>query len=378
MADLSSHPRRVPRARISLAALRHNLAVIRRAAPDSRVMAVVKANAYGHGSVMATRALADADSFAVARLDEALELRRAGVAHPIVLLEGVLDAQQLQQGAQAELELVVHNADQIALLEQAAPTQALLLWLKLNTGMNRLGFEPADAVAAWRRLSALPRAPRELRLMTHLACADEPGAKLTIHQLAQFRDITASLRAVTMRDPVTSIGSSAGIFSSRDRHGDWVRPGIALYGASPFSMRSADDLGLRAVMNFESVVIAVHDLTAGASVGYGATWRATGATRIAIVAAGYADGVPRHLSNGAPILVNGRRAALVGRVSMDMFAADVTGIADVRAGSTVTLWGAGLPADDVARAAGTIAYELFSRIGRRVALEPETDSARQP
>lgn len=356
---------RIPRARIDLSALRHNLGVIRRAAPGTRVMAVIKANAYGHGMVAAAMALGDADAFAVARLEEAIELRAAGVGHPLVLLEGAFNAAQLTQAAQLGLELVVHDGSQLDMLETTAIAHRFIIWVKLDTGMNRLGFRIAELAGVWQRLRALAAPPLEMRLMTHLARADEPDAALTAQQLQRFRAAHSTLAGTV----VTSVANSPGIFGGAARQGEWVRPGIALYGVSPFADRSASALGLRPVMSFESAVIALHDVARGETVGYGGAWRAARDSRVAIIAAGYADGVPRQLPNGTPLLVGAQRAPLAGRVSMDMTAVDVTDLPQVRVGTNAVLWGPDLPAEDVAAAAGTIAYELLSRLGRRVQRE---------
>ena len=371
----SSSP--ILRARIDTPALRHNLGVIKRTAPTARVMAVIKANAYGHGLVPVAMALSQADAFAVARIEEAAELRAAGVGHPVTLLEGVLSAAQLQQAQALQLQLVIHDASQIEMLEAAATSRPMSCWIKVNTGMNRLGFRVEQLPEVWRRLTALRPAMLTLNLMTHLACADDAAAPLTAQQLQQFalaREIVGQANGDAARKAghagfETSIGNSAGLFADRNCHGDWVRPGISLYGISPFAHRSGAALDLRPVMSLETRVIALHDVPAGEGVGYGSNWRAARNSRIAVLAAGYADGVPRQLPNGAPVLVAGQRAALAGRVSMDMMTVDVTGMGDVRVGSPALLWGEGLPAEDIAAAAGTIAYELLSRLGRRVALE---------
>ena len=356
---------RILRARVDTQALRHNLGVIRQTAPQARVMAVIKANAYGHGLVQSAIALSAADAFAVARVEEAVELRAAGIGHPIVLLEGLLSAAQQTLAATLRLDLVVHDRTQIAMLEAAPPTQPLTAWIKVNTGMNRLGFAVAELPEVWRRLQALRPALASVNLMTHLAAADEPAASLTATQLQRFEQARAALPAVHL----TSIGNSAGIFCGAASQGDWIRPGIALYGISPFAQRSAAELGLRPAMRLETGVIALHDVPAGEAVGYGATWCAPRPSRIAVLAAGYADGLPRHLPAGTLVLVDGQPAPMVGRVSMDMTMVDVTDLRDARVGSVVLLWGPGLPAEQMAASAGTIAYELVTRLGRRVPLE---------
>ena len=347
--------------------------MLRRAAPGARAMAVVMADAYGHGAARVAAALDDADGYAVARLGEALALRAAGIDKPILLLEGVFSADELAQALAARIDLAVHDPSQVELLEQADASGAVI-WLQVDTGMNRLGFRPEQALAVRARLLA-PRgaargAPRELRLMTHLARADETDAAPTAAQTARFDALVAEWTATAGAPPVTSIGNSAGTLRGSAvqgaTQGDWIRPGIALYGASPLADRSALELGLAPVMTLETAVIALREVPVGEGVGYGATWRATRPSRIAILAAGYADGVPRHLPSGAPVLIGGQRAPLAGRVSMDMVAVDVTDLPSVAVGERAVLWGEGLPADEVAARAGTIAYEIFCRVAPRV------------
>ena len=338
-------------------------------------MAVVKADAYGHGAVRVAAALDDADGYAVARLGEALILRAAGVTKPILLLEGVFSADELAQALAARLDLVVHDLSQVEMLEQAAgvagdAASRPVVWLKVDTGMNRLGFRPEQALAARARLLAARCPPRELRLMTHLARADEADAAPTAAQVARFDSLLADWTAAAGARPVTSIGNSAGTLrgsaAQGATQGDWIRPGIALYGSSPVAGRSAAELGLRPVMTLETAVIALREVPVGEGVGYGATWRATRPSRIAILAAGYADGVPRHLPSGAPVRIGGHDAPLAGRVSMDMIAVDVTALPSVAVGERAELWGAALPVDEVAARAGTIAYELLCGVAPRV------------
>lgn len=363
------------RAVIDLAALRANFAVLRRAAPGARVMAVVKADAYGHGAARVAAALDAADGYAVARLGEALALRAAGIEKPILLLEGVTSAEELAQALAAGLDLAVHDPSQLEMLEQAAlpgrtgtdgAASRPVVWLKVDTGMNRLGFRPEQALAARTRLLAARVAPRELRLMTHLARADEPDVAPTAAQVARFEDLVAEWTQVAGVRPTVSIGNSAGTLRGAQTQGDWIRPGLALYGASPLADRSAAELGLTPVMTLETAVIALREVPVGEGVGYGATWRAARPSRIAILAAGYADGVPRHLPSGSPVAFEGGKAPLVGRVSMDMVAVDVTDLRAVAVGDRAVLWGQGLPAEEVAARAGTIAYELFCGVAPRV------------
>jgi alanine racemase len=354
---------RLIRARIDSAALRANLKAIRSRAPNSRVMAVVKANAYGHGLVPTALGLIDADAFAVARLEEAIALRTAGLEHRIVLLEGVFDAAQLAEAARHQFDLVVHEFPQIELLEAFRGSQPWSLWLKVDTGMNRLGFRPEEFRSAWDRLQSLHTAPKQLRVLTHLASADEADQSITARQLERLRPLIAGL------DVELSIANSAGILAQPDTHGAWVRPGLALYGISPFPAQRGSQLGLKAAMTLESRVIAVREVLPGEHVGYGGTWTATRRTRVAIVAAGYGDGIPRSLPNGTPVLIGGHRGSLVGRVSMDMIAVDVTDLPPVPVGERVELWGPRLPVEDQALAAGTIPYELVCGVSQRVPIE---------
>ena len=340
--------------------MRGNLARIREVAPHSRVMAVVKANAYGHGLVATALCLADADAFAVARLDEAMALRAAGVRKPIVLLEGVFNAEQLVEAARQSLDIVVHEREQLALLERAPPSHRFVVWLKIDTGMNRLGFRAQQVEGALNALTSLGDRLLELRLLTHFASADEHGNPLTGEQLARFAALT---QGRTLR---RSLANSAAIFDCPASHADWVRPGLALYGVSPFPDRVAGSFGLAAAMRLVSTVIAVREVPAGETVGYGGTWRAARNSRVAIVAGGYGDGLPRSLPNGTPVLVRGRRAALVGRVSMDMIAVDVTDAGEVQVGDDALLWGPELPVEEIAAHAGTISYELLCGVSQRV------------
>ncbi len=348
------------RAEVSAAALRSNLARIRETAPSSRVMAVVKANAYGHGLIPTVMCLTDADAFGVARIEEALALRGAGVRHPIVLLEGVFNAEQLAEAARQSLQIVVHESEQLALLEQMRPGHRFVVWLKIDTGMNRLGFRPSQMEQALARLAALGDRLHEVRLLTHFASADERDDPATRQQLARFDVLTGG------RPHARSLANSAALFAYPETQADWVRPGLALYGVSPFADRIGASLGLTPAMRLVSTVIAVREVPFGESVGYSGVWRAARDSRVAIVAAGYGDGLPRALPNGTPVLVNGRRAELVGRVSMDMIAVDVTGFENVRVGDLAVLWGPELPVEEIAAHAGTISYELLCSVSQRV------------
>jgi alanine racemase len=345
------------RASIGLSALRHNLGVARRRAPGSRVWAVLKANAYGHGLLRVAQVLADADGYALLDMNEAVRLREAGIGKPILLLEGIFEPADLALVDRHGLTVVVHDFEQILMLERARLATQIAVYLKINTGMNRLGFAGEQARAAYSRLQASGKACA-ISLMTHFADAD--GAAGVRLQLEHMRASAAGLGGAL------SMANSAAILRYPEAHADWVRPGIMLYGCSPFADQSAEALGLRPAMTLASEIIAVQDLKPGDRVGYGGTFAAQQPMRIGVVACGYADGYPRHAPNGTPILVAGKRTAMVGRVSMDMVCADLSGIAQAGVGSPVTLWGEGLSADEVAASAGTISYELLCALAARV------------
>ena len=348
---------------IDTGALRHNLQVVRRLAPKSRAMAVIKANAYGHGLVAVARALESADALAVARLGEAITLRDAGIKRPIVLLEGVLDHEQLEAAAAADLELFVHSPEQLELLGAAPAGTRFKVWLKLDTGMNRLGFKGDAFHEAHATLTALPSVQRPIQLCTHLASADSPELPTTAEQLMVFAAATRSLQGER------SVGSSAALLSFPESQADWVRPGLMLYGISPFRGATGADHGLRPVMTLCSRVIALKDLVEGEQVGYGGEWTATRPTRLAIASVGYGDGYPRSAASGTPVLVNGESAGLAGRVSMDMLAIDVTEMQrPAQVGDPVVLWGVGLPVEQIALWAETVSYTLVCGISQRVAV----------
>ncbi|SRR5258706_7928326 len=348
-------------ARVSASALANNLAVVRRRAPNARVMAVIKARGYGHGLLFAARALARADAFAVCELEAAIELRDAGFHQPLVLLQGFFSDNELPLFAEYGLTPVLHDMEQIEMLGWIPLPIKLDVYLKINTGMNRLGLRPESvgrALAMLRRTSWVGR----VSLMTHFACADlSDGIE---EPLRYFNQITAAHPG-----HVRSLANSAALLADARTHADWVRPGIMLYGASPFAERSADAYGLRPVMTLASRVIAVQQVQPDEGVGYGALFRARSPMRVGIVACGYADGYPRHAPSNTPVLVDGQRTRIVGRVSMDMLAVDLTQLPGAGVGSEVTLWGEGLPADEVATHAGTIAYELFCGVAPRVPVE---------
>lgn len=358
---------RATRAVIDTAALQHNLQVAKQAAPDSRVMAIIKAHAYGHGMVQVATALHDADRLAVACLAEAIELREAGIQKPIVLLEGFNRREDIAAIARYHFEPVIHHKHQIEKLEQAGGV-TFDIWLKIDTGMHRLGFRPEHASGALSRLWPLIRAPHQLRLMTHLANADDLKDSATGLQLQAFDHVVKALPPHARRLDY-SIANSAGILGWPQTHAAWNRPGIMLYGVSPFVHDTGVELGLKPAMQLHSEIIAVNRHRKGDTIGYGGSWACPEDMPVGVVAIGYGDGYPRHAPSGTPVLVNGKRVPLVGRVSMDMITVDLRTQPEVRIGDPVTLWGDGLGVEEVARAAQTIGYELLCGVTRRVSYE---------
>lgn len=342
-------------AQIDLAAIRDNYAVAAALAPDAANIAVIKADAYGHGMLPVAEALQGiADAFAVATVDEALQLRDAGIAAPILVLQGALSAESCKVSKANNLTLMLHAPEQLP----AAAEAQVAAWVKVDTGMHRLGFPPADLGAV---LEQLRNAGVDVKAVcTHLSCADEPTNQMTQRQLDAF---AACCRGI---DLPRSIANSAGILAWPGSHADWNRPGLMLYGASPFALDVDAARALRPAMTFLAEIIAVRDIGAGESVGYGARWTAQRAAKIATVGVGYADGYPRHAANGTPVYLNGTTAPLVGTVSMDMITIDVTDIESAAVGDRVELWGSNLPINEVAASAGTIGYELMTRVTRRV------------
>ncbi len=353
-----------PRARIDLSALTHNLAQVRHHAPHSRIWAVVKANAYGHGMVRVAQALTAADGLAVARIDEALHLRTHGITLPILVLEGCADHEALAAALAARLTLGLHGAAQIerlaAQIHQASFPVAV--WLKVDTGMHRLGVALSDVPALIERLRALAPKVQLEGLMTHLANADCPDDPRNAQQCQTLQQLAAAFGLAL------NIGNSGGILALNAARTEWVRPGIMLYGGSPFDHCSAHELGLRPVMTLESRLIARHHFERGAAIGYGGTYRCPESMPVGVVAIGYGDGYPRHAPTGTPVLIHGQRVPLIGRVSMDMISVDLRLAPQAQPGDRVVLWGQGLPVEDIAALVGTINYELLCRLSPRVTL----------
>ncbi|MDD2762136.1 MAG: alanine racemase [Methylomonas sp.] len=345
---------------LDLEAVRHNLAQVKRYAPNNKIMAVIKANAYGHGIVRIAQALEQADGFAVARVDEGVKLRNAGFSQPITVLQGFVCLDELRLLLHHDLQAVIHSPLQIGLLEQQDGGSTLGVWLKLDTGMNRLGFKEADFNAAYRQLLNCPAVRQPVNLITHFANADDLLDDKTRRQIDVFNAATQGYPGQR------SIANSAGIIGWPNVVSDWVRPGLMLYGCSPFAGKTGADFGLKPVMSLHSRLISVKNLHAGEYVGYSGTWQCPTDTRMGVVSIGYGDGYHRHMQCGAPVLVNGKRVPLIGRVSMDMITVDLNSQPDAKPGDPVTLWGPDLPIEELARYADTIPYTLLCGITQRV------------
>ncbi|MDO9423930.1 MAG: alanine racemase [Methylobacter sp.] len=349
-------------AELNLGALQHNLDRVHSCAPDAKVMAVIKANGYGHGLIRIAEALKNADAFAVARVDEGIRLRKAGFSHRITVLEGFTCAEELQKLQHYQLDAVVHCLTQLDIFETGAGQQAIAIWLKLDTGMNRLGFRAEEFSAVYQRLIDCPLIKQPVNLMTHFASADDINDDKTLKQISLFEQTVAGLSGEC------SLANSAAILGWKSSLSDWVRPGIMLYGISPFPDATGQQLGLKPVMSLHSRLIAVKPIEVGDTVGYGGSWRCETSTTLGIVAIGYGDGYPRYAKAGTPVLINGRRVPLIGRVSMDMLTVDLGVHSDAKPGDSVTLWGEYLPVEEIALWADTIPYTLVCGVTQRVQL----------
>jgi len=341
-------------------ALQHNLVRVNELAPNSSVNAMIKSNGYGHGLVRTAKALNKADAFGVAFIDEALCLREAGIKQPILLMEGFLREEELAALAEHQLQPVLHHPFQLALLSQAKLTRPLKVWLKFDSGMHRLGFTADEFQAAYKALNENAYIEKPIGLMTHFANADDAHSDFTEKQIQFFNDVTKDFKGPK------SLSNSAGVLAWQQAHGDWVRPGIMLFGASPMLSTTAVDYDLKPAMTLCSEVIAVKHLNKGDCVGYGSTWQCPENMQVGVVAIGYGDGYPRHAKNGTPVLINNNSCKLIGRVSMDMISVDLRNAPATQVGDKVVLWGKGLPIEKVAEAADTISYELLCKLTGRV------------
>ena len=353
---------------LDLDALQHNLAKVREFAPSAKVMAVIKANAYGHGLSRVAEALQDAEVFAVARVDEAKLLRQDGIRNRIAVLEGFGCVEELNDILHYGFEAVIHAEHQLRLLKEVKSEKTFIAWLKLDTGMNRLGFDRAMFDQAYQQLQQSNVIEKPINLMTHLANADDLQDTKTRDQLELF------YKSVNSYSGELSIANSAGILGWSKAVSDWVRPGLMLYGVSPFSGKAGADFGLRSVMSLHSKIIATKQLKPGDAVGYGGLWRCQKPTLMGVIAIGYADGYPRHAEQKTPVLVNGIRVPMIGRVSMDMITVDLADCPNTKPGDPVTLWGKDLPVEEIAACATTIPYTLLCGITQRVQIiEQEQD-----
>ena len=351
------------KALIDLGACRHNLSIAKEAAPDSKCIAIIKANAYGHGMVEIAKALTDADMFGVARIDEAIQLREAGITVPILLLEGFSSENELNLVRQYKLNSVIHNDSQLNLLEQSTG-EKISVYLKVDSGMHRLGFNPDDVANIIQRLQQNEYINSSVTLMTHLANADDKQDETTLKQIEVFYK---SIEDLSVSE--TSIANSAGILGWPQSHADWNRPGIMLYGVSPFNKSNAKVHNLKPVMTLSSQLIAVKKLKKGETIGYGGTFTCEKDMTVGVVAMGYGDGYPRHAKTGTPVLVNNKRCSLLGRVSMDMICVDLSEQNTAQVNDPVVLWGEGLPVEEVAECSETIGYELLCAVTNRVRFE---------
>ncbi|MEI7796548.1 MAG: alanine racemase [Methylococcaceae bacterium] len=346
---------------ININALAHNVQQVRLAAPNSKIMAVIKANAYGHGLLRIAHALNGlVDGFAVARVQEGVRLRKAGLQQRIVVLEGFTEHDELQDLLDFNLEASLHSPHQLAILKNTPDAKQLGVWVKFDTGMNRLGFKAHEITNVYEQLTACNVVKKPLNFMTHFANADDKNDSKTAQQIALFHQWTANY------DGEKSMANSAGILAWRDSLTDWVRAGVMLFGISPFADSTGEQLGLQPLMSLHSRLIAVRDVAAGETVGYGDTWTSPRATKLGVVAIGYGDGYPRYAQNGTPVLVNGERVPLVGRVSMDMITVDLGLNSTAKASDSVTLWGENLPIEEIALCSNTIPYTLVCGVTPRV------------
>lgn len=356
---------RSTKAIIDLQAIRHNLGMVKQLAPNTKVMAVVKADAYGHGIVQVASALPNTDAIAVACMDEAIKLREAGIDLPIILLEGFFSEAELQQTIEMDLQTVIHQKSQLSALQSisgANQNKKIIVWLKLDSGMNRLGFTDDEFIQAYQQLSKLD-CVRTINLMSHLACADDIANPFNQQQIKNFKRLSTNLNGER------TLANSAGVVAWPESHLDWIRPGIILYGCSPMIGFNGLAHGLKPAMTLQSQLFAIRHLQPGDKVGYGATWSATQATRIGVIAIGYGDGYPRHAKAGTPVLIRGKKYPLVGKVSMDMLTVDLGLEDDFTLGDEAVLWGKGLPVETVAEFADTIPYTLLCGVTSRVKFE---------
>ncbi len=347
-----------PQAQINLAALQHNLQVVKACAPKQKVLAMIKANGYGHGAVRVAQALQQADGLAVASLEEAMTLRDADIQKPIMLTTGIATAAELMTAAENE-QIVVHHNSHLELLNKTKLKNPIKIWLKIDTGMHRLGFSPEKFPDMYQQLKACVNVHPNFILMTHFADSDIPSKSTTAKQAAIFQALTANLAEEK------SLANSGAILAHPETHADWIRPGIMLYGASPIANTIAPEFNLKPVMTLTAKLIAINNIKAGEKIGYGGTYTCQEDMPVGVIAIGYGDGYPRHIKNGTPVLINGVRCPIAGHLSMDMITVDLRNCPNAQVNDIVTLWGEGLPAE-IAGYADTISYTLFCGVTERV------------
>lgn len=347
-------------ARIDIAALQHNLQRVREYAPSSKVLAVIKANGYGHGIAAVANALQGADAFAVGNIDEALALRKIHASKPVVVLQGIRSKDELALCLQHHFQPVIHSLYQLDAYEALNASEPLHVWVKIDTGMHRLGMSSEEYRHLKQRIEQIDWIEKPVTVMSHFACADEAGHAQNNRQIERFNDLLVD------HPGQRSLCNSAGLVNFPQAHFDWVRPGIMLYGISANVGQTATEQDLKPVMTLRSSLIAINEVRAGQHIGYGATWQCPQDMRVGVIAIGYGDGYPRHAPGGTPVLIRGQRCPLVGRVSMDLLTVDLRDLPDAGVGDDVVLWGQGLPIEEIAGHAGTIAYELVCRLTSRV------------
>ncbi|MEI6068392.1 MAG: alanine racemase [Methylococcaceae bacterium] len=357
---------------LNLDAVQHNLQRVRYYAPEAKIMAVIKANGYGHGLLRIADALQTVDAFAVARVDEGIRLRKAGIKNRIAVLEGFTCAEELDELLRYQLDPVVHSFTQVDIFESRTEQGLCAIWLKFDTGMNRLGFKANEFNAVYQRLNQCSIIRQPISLMTHLANADDKQDATTLKQISLFNETLSALAPEVEPKNERSIANSAGILAWKEALTDWVRPGVMLYGISPFSDSTGEQLGLKPIMSLHSRLIAVKPIVKGDKVGYAGSWICEKSTTLGVVAIGYGDGYPRYAKAGTPVLVNGQRVPLIGRVSMDMITVDLETQPQAKPGDPVTLWGDGLPVEEIAVCADTIPYTLVCGVTQRVQIVEKT------
>ena len=346
---------------INFSALRHNYQQVKLLAPASKVLFMVKSNGYGHGIVRIAQGLAQADAFGVACIEEGMLLRNAGIKNPIVLMEGLFESSELALAVEHDFTLVVHHLDQVTMLENISNSaKSVSIWLKINTGMHRLGFHPDDVKKAYDKLLACSAVKKPIGIMTHFAESDAIESPTTTKQIELFNTATTNLQGPR------SLANSAGIIAWPQAHADWVRPGIMMYGVSPFAGHHGVEYNLQPVMSLRSRIIALHHLSKGQRIGYAGTWTSPEDMLVGVIGMGYGDGYPWRAPNGTPVLVNDKTCPLVGRVAMDMLTVDLRTQPNAKVGDPVLLWGPGLPVEVIAEKSGTSPYELLTRITQRV------------